>query len=710
MLLYVTGGQIYSELPKAVAAAKGDANAVKSFSDYFEAEAYASGGSFDAKASSRAISDAFTAPSPAPTPAPAPVARHTSQYRSVPPPFKRPKYERAIYRHKYSDTSARIRDAISKWTPHPDFAKSLSTNTAQPSAPTSSGGHVEDPYQKKAINAALAGKSFLLTGSAGVGKSYVLKRVIQQLRERGKKVVVCASTGCAAVGIQGSTLHSALKLGIGKDEPRVLCKRIRSPRMKNVRLDLQSMDVLVIDEISMVDKTLFENAEAVVRAARCTFTGHPVRCTLCPLFGSVQVILCGDFFQLPPVASVLNEPDFCFKSTIFRKLIKNKIFRLRRVHRQDDFKFVGMLNEMRMGVCTSQTSKVLQSCLVMNGRSHEEYDENDEMMLFTKLYPYREQVRRENEGELRKLRTQGAVFTHWVNKLPGHNAKAVETGVKNLRVDPEVVLRVGARVLCLKNLAVEEGICNGTQGRVIGFYPAALTVSEVEELGKGSHKVAVRIGANLAEEWKNAKQEQTTIEKNPFAENAKVRTKDPKSEVIDVDESPTINYRADNALKAVSRLSSKRAKSNDTANFEDAKEAGKRFLAELPTHPKLGLPKLGETPIVVPVVEFENGLVRRVFPEAFEIRSANGNLEARAYQLPLCLGYALSVHKSQGMTLSRVLADLGGAFDCGQVYVALSRVSSVEGLRLSSFNPKKVMVHDAVREFDRELERSDSKP
>lgn len=113
---------------------------------------------------------------------------------------------------------------------------------------------------------------------------------------------------------------------------------------------------------------------------------------------------------------------------------------------------------------------------------------------------------------------------------------------------------------------------------------------------------------------------------------------------------------------------------------------------------------MSESAVVVPVVEFDNGLIRRVQPEPWEIRSATGNLEAKVFQVPLCLGYALSVHKSQGMTLQRVQADLGGAFDCGQVYVALSRVSSIEGLRLPTFDPKKVMAHDKVVEFERRLE------
>jgi len=217
MLLFVAANTVFTELPKAVAAAKGDANAVKSFSDYFEAEAFASGGSFDAASGEQAVVDAI------------------ADVHPVPPPAKRARYEPTYYRPttslpskiRYSDASTKIRQALSSWNPHPDFERALTTNTSETETVADSDGHKSDPDQEKAVKSALDGKSFLLTGSAGVGKSYVLKRVIRLLREKGHKVIVTASTGCAAVGIQGSTIHSALKLGIGTDSVNALCRKKR---------------------------------------------------------------------------------------------------------------------------------------------------------------------------------------------------------------------------------------------------------------------------------------------------------------------------------------------------------------------------------------------------------------------------------------------------------------------------------------------------
>lgn len=112
-----------------------------------------------------------------------------------------------------------------------------------------------------------------------------------------------------------------------------------------------------------------------------------------------------------------------------------------------------------------------------------------------------------------------------------------------------------------------------------------------------------------------------------------------------------------------------------------------------------------EFPDVLPVLTFDNGAIHRIKPVEWIIRDAVGRLHAVVHQIPLMLGYASTVHKAQGMTLKRVQADLGAAFDCGQVYIALSRVSSIEGLRLTSFDRRKVMGNETVVEFEREVQR-----
>lgn len=440
-MLYVAAGQVFGALPQAIAAAEksgGCRTDVKSFTDFFDAENYASGGGASCDMSEITADIDAAAPSPpppAPTPLPVPTPTQNSyscnvrrappissynSYNSAPPA----KRARPNQLPRYSERSDKIATALKQWQSHPDYEHLLSTRDAN-TFDVDSTGHRTDPYQEAALNAALEGKSILLTGSAGVGKSYVLKRIIGQLRDKRKKVVVTASTGCAAVGVQGTTIHSALKLGLGRDSASALCRKIKSRQYVNARKELQEMDVLVVDEISMVSKDLFDKAEAVVRSARCTIPGHPTKCHLCPIFGKAQVILCGDFYQLPPIPENGQSRDdqFAFKSKVFRRLVANNIYRLGFVHRQDDFKFIGLLNELRLGVCTEATAKVLQHCRISSGQV-EEVDDKGEKVVFTKLYPYRNQVKSENDAQLRKLDKQPVIYKSWTVRnysiLPYH--------------------------------------------------------------------------------------------------------------------------------------------------------------------------------------------------------------------------------------------------------------------------------------------------
>ncbi|TFY70119.1 hypothetical protein EVJ58_g66 [Rhodofomes roseus] len=99
---------------------------------------------------------------------------------------------------------------------------------------------------------------------------------------------------------------------------------------------------------------------------------------------------------------------------------------------------------------------------------------------------------------------------------------------------------------------------------------------------------------------------------------------------------------------------------------------------------------------VWPIVEFQNGLRLLCIPAIFEATDANGSIEAIREQVPLILAWALSIHKSQGQTLDRVRVDLRRTFETGQVYVALSRATSLDTLEVQNFNPLKVRAHDRV--------------
>jgi ATP-dependent DNA helicase PIF1 len=159
----------------------------------------------------------------------------------------------------------------------------------------------EQEYVKKLV---LQGHNVYFTGSAGTGKSYLLQKLIVLLQEKfGKKRVGITSTsGIGAEIIGGTTLHSFLGIGIDSDlTGEELSERILSTRSSYARKNWRRMQVLIIDEISMLDGELFDKLEGLARKIRRN--NKP--------FGGVQLVLTGDFCQLPPVG---KSPHYCFEA------------------------------------------------------------------------------------------------------------------------------------------------------------------------------------------------------------------------------------------------------------------------------------------------------------------------------------------------------------------------------------------------------------
>ena len=189
-------------------------------------------------------------------------------------------------------------------------------------------------------------KSVFFTGSAGTGKSVLLRDIIRNLRAKYKReqdrVAVTASTGLAACNVGGSTLHSFAGIGLGKDEVPELVRKIK--RNAKAKLRWQRTKVLVVDEISMVDGDLFDKLENIARIIRSN--GRP--------FGGIQLVITGDFFQLPPVPDSGRVAKFAFDAATWNTSIEHTIG-LTRVFRQKDPTFANMLNEMRVGKLTQQS-------------------------------------------------------------------------------------------------------------------------------------------------------------------------------------------------------------------------------------------------------------------------------------------------------------------------------------------------------------------
>ena len=295
--------------------------------------------------------------------------------------------------------------------------------------------------QKDALDILKMGYNCYITGAAGSGKTYLLNEYIKFLKNKGVEVGVTASTGIAATHMGGMTIHSWSGLGV-KDElteydlEDMESKKYLYERFKNT-------DVLIIDEISMLHHFRLDLIEKIAR--------HLKRNQL--PFGGMQVILCGDFFQLPPVSRVgERESYFSYRSETWKKL-GLKICYLEEQYRHKDDKFIKILN----GIRSNKISE--ESLLNLQKRSGAVLKEGIEP---TKLHTHNINVDTINDAELNKL--PGQIFTY---KMEDKGRKSLVDALKKSCLAPEVLrLKKGARVMFVKN-NFEEGYANGTLGKVI---------------------------------------------------------------------------------------------------------------------------------------------------------------------------------------------------------------------------------------------------
>ena len=304
---------------------------------------------------------------------------------------------------------------------------------------------------------AMKGENIFITGAAGCGKSHVLKTIIKY--KKRKNVAVTASTGCAAAIIGAATFHSTCSLGLGKAPSKIIAKRIiDGDRYAYSRL--KEMKTLIIDEAGMLTGKLFDKAgdvigmikrvygrgyDAVIANAQATFP-----------FDNIQVILCGDALQLPPVD--VHSEGWIFESKSWKKM-EFKVHLLEQVHRQQDVKFIEILKRMRVGKSTISDL----SYLVQNSRK-----ERQEGAL--KLYAVNAPADNENELKLADLPGVAHRFCA-IDSAQNANVHhdVLQERLKHCQAPRLLILKVGARVMCLKN--VDERLVNGSLGSVKRVLP-----------------------------------------------------------------------------------------------------------------------------------------------------------------------------------------------------------------------------------------------
>uniref|UniRef100_A0A8C5QKE2 ATP-dependent DNA helicase PIF1 n=1 Tax=Leptobrachium leishanense TaxID=445787 RepID=A0A8C5QKE2_9ANUR len=294
--------------------------------------------------------------------------------------------------------------------------------------------------QTLVLDTVLSGRNVFFTGSAGTGKSYLLKRIVGSLPP--KSTYATASTGVAACHIGGTTLHAFAGIGSGK-APLDQC--IELANRPGVRQHWMSCRHLIIDEVSMVEGELFDKLEAVARAVRGK--DEP--------FGGIQLIICGDFLQLPPVTQASSQTKFCFQAKSWRKCI-HLTMELTQVRRQTDQRFISLLQAVRLGRCTDEVTQRL----MMTSDQKIERDG----ILATRLCTHKDDVDLMNERRLQQLPGDMVTFD-----ALDSDPSLIKTINSQCPVGEKIQLKKGAQVMLAKNLDVVRGLVNGARGVVTSF-------------------------------------------------------------------------------------------------------------------------------------------------------------------------------------------------------------------------------------------------
>ena len=445
--------------------------------------------------------------------------------------------------------------------------------------------------QKYAFDKFKRGENLFITGPGGTGKTRLIHSLVDYMEMYGIKYQVCAMTGCAALllGCKSRTLHSWSGIKLAKGPVEGILRQVS--RNKKAVAAWKKIKVLIVDEVSMMSKKIFEICEKLGRVIRKN--DRP--------FGGIQVIFTGDFFQLPPVGDE-NEPDtakFSFESANWFHVfsLENNI-QLQTMFRQTDETYIRILLEIRKGRVSEESAEILRKYVK---RPFDKDAHNGAIP--TKLFPVKSKVEYVNNAMFSKLEGEDVVFenieksnyTTYVesNKIiepeimmkcqamtPEEIGYEIETMNKNINIDKNLRLKCGSLVMCTFNIDLESGICNGSQGVIVDFKETS-----------------------------------------------------------------------------------------------DCAHAG----------------------IKMPVVLFSNGEKRVISYQHYQNDEYPSIVVA---QIPLCLAWALTIHKIQGATLEMADMDLGkSVFEYGQSYVALSRIKTLDGLYLSEFNPHRVKANPIVSQF-----------
>ena len=415
--------------------------------------------------------------------------------------------------------------------------------------------------QQEALSILKTGANVFLTGEPGAGKTHTINEYVAYLRAHGIEPAITASTGIAATHISGMTIHSWSGIGIRTELSKYELERLSSNEYVAKRIGRAK--VLIIDEVSMLSPQMLSMVDAICREVKRVH--EP--------FGGLQVVLVGDFFQLPPIVKSKpmddGEQTIFFEEPVARFAYDSPAWArahlvvcyLSEQYRQDDPDFLALLAAIRRNEFGSEHLRHLQKRKV----------ERDTTPLGApKLFSHNIDVDRVNSEMLECLPEKARVFG-----MSSHGSEGLIAVLKKGCLSPDKLhLKVGAAVMFTKNNP-KGGFANGTLGTVEMF--------------------------------------------------------------------------------------------NRATGY--------------------------------PVIKLRSGVRVAVDPVDWTVEE-NGKIRARITQFPLRLAWAITVHKSQGMSFDEAVMDLSDVFEFGQGYVALSRVRRLSGLHLLGWNERALQVHPEVIEKD----------
>ena len=318
--------------------------------------------------------------------------------------------------------------------------------------------------QRNILDKFIKGNNIFITGPGGCGKSFLIGEIINIAKQIERKIVVTALTGCAAVllGHNSKTLNSWSGIGIANKDVDTIIQSVVANNRK--RKNWLQCDVLIIDEVSMLSKRIFEILDRL---------GKLIRRNDKP-FGGIQVIFSGDFYQLPPVGDGFDGSDlFCFESDRWKETFKDTQICLKKVFRQTDESYKKILNQVRRGKISQDSYDTLMNCI---------HKKNTSDIEPVRLYPKKYIVDEINEKYNSKLSGEQVTYVVKLKQKKNENTndnvvitnekdKSKIIGGSSIKYNENLQLKVGSQVMCIINydMESEQKICNGSCGKVIGF-------------------------------------------------------------------------------------------------------------------------------------------------------------------------------------------------------------------------------------------------